>query len=168
MKALEAEDREHFAKLGFDFHSHAQRPLKTAILSLPQGAGKSTIACELARWLGCSWVADEWNSSLPLRMGALHLTSGSPDRPADEPDRAGVEGIEVTEGLSAPTPARAPTMRNGAPVDPIRLAKSLRACGRIFDHAAADLITHQHATIKSLRGELAQAHWVIQNMGAKP
>lgn len=50
-------------------------PAKTAILSLPQGLGKTTMAVDLACALGCKGVVDDWCPGLPMRIGALHLTS---------------------------------------------------------------------------------------------
>lgn len=37
--------------------------------------GKSTIAAELARWLGCSCLVEEWEPSQAVLPGALHLTN---------------------------------------------------------------------------------------------
>lgn len=54
---------------------HVGTPLKTAILSLPQGMGKTTMAHQVARWLGCTAIVDEWNPGLAVLPGALHLTS---------------------------------------------------------------------------------------------
>lgn len=47
---------------------------KTAILSLPQGWGKTQIANDVAQFLGCSDVVDEWHPGRPILAGALHLT----------------------------------------------------------------------------------------------
>ena len=54
---------------------HERTPLKTAILSLPQGMGKSTIAQALAVALGCGHIVDEWSPVHVVLPGALHLTS---------------------------------------------------------------------------------------------
>lgn len=53
-------------------------PHKTAILSLPSGMGKSTIAPTLAKWLGCIGVVDDWYPGAPMVEGGLHLTSSTP------------------------------------------------------------------------------------------
>lgn len=53
----------------------AGTPLKTAILQLPPATGKTTVAQELAQWLGCIHVLDEWCPDYPLVEGALHLTN---------------------------------------------------------------------------------------------
>jgi hypothetical protein len=50
-------------------------PLKTAILSMPQGSGKTRICEQLAARLGCATVIDEWHPRWPMREGALHLTN---------------------------------------------------------------------------------------------
>ena len=72
---VEAVDEKELAKFGFGC-SHGQvPPEKTAILSLPQGMGKTTIAHAMAQRIGCSMVVDEWSPSLPLVPGALHLTN---------------------------------------------------------------------------------------------
>lgn len=48
---------------------------KTAILSLPQGWGKTAMARRIAAHIGCSRIVDEWWPSQPVLGGALHLTS---------------------------------------------------------------------------------------------
>ena len=50
-------------------------PLKTAILSLPPGMGKTTVAQRLAKWLGCIGVVDDWAPGSPMFAGGLHLTA---------------------------------------------------------------------------------------------
>ncbi len=72
---VEAVNQKELAKFGFG-RSHGQvPPEKTAILSLPQGMGKSTIARAMAQRIGCSRVIDEWHPLMPLLPGALHLTN---------------------------------------------------------------------------------------------
>lgn len=75
--SLEAVDEEDQAELGFVGCTHEKPPLKTAILSLPQGFGKSTVAHDLARWLGCTTIVEEWSPAKPVVVGALHLTNVS-------------------------------------------------------------------------------------------
>lgn len=45
----------------------------TAILSGPQGSGKSKAAPALARSLGCRSVIDPWTHNSCLTAGALHV-----------------------------------------------------------------------------------------------
>jgi len=63
------------AELGHGTAGHFDTPLKTAILSLPQGSGKNLIAAQLARSLGCLTVVDEWAPCDQITAGALHLTN---------------------------------------------------------------------------------------------
>lgn len=70
---VQAVDQKDLSKFGNGGQLGA--PFKTAILSLPQGSGKSLIAAELALALGCHTVVDEWTPRKPLTVGALHLTS---------------------------------------------------------------------------------------------
>lgn len=72
---IEAVDQEHLAELGHGLSGHGIPPLKTAILSLPQGMGKTAVAQRLARWLGCTLIVDEWHPGLRVVRGALHLTN---------------------------------------------------------------------------------------------
>jgi hypothetical protein len=68
---IKAVDKNNLTQLG-----HGETPFfKTVILSLPQGAGKSTIADQLAARLRCSHIVDEWDPGLPIYSGALHLTN---------------------------------------------------------------------------------------------
>lgn len=72
--SLETVDQEDEAELGTG-GAHGYLPQKTAILSLPQGSGKSAMAQDLARRLGCTLIVEEWSAALPLVQGALHLTN---------------------------------------------------------------------------------------------
>ncbi len=72
--AVQAVDEEKQAELGDGFlHGHSLS--KTAILTGPQGSGKSAIARQLAKRWGCAKLVDEWNPSLPIVPGALHITN---------------------------------------------------------------------------------------------
>ena len=71
---VQAVDEEKLSEFGFGL-GHSALHAKTAILSLPQGWGKTTIAHEMAARLGCLWVADDWCFGPPLVHGALHLTN---------------------------------------------------------------------------------------------
>lgn len=55
--------------------AHEAPLLKTAILALPQGWGKTTIAAALAHRLGCTSVIDDWAFGQQMTQGALHLTN---------------------------------------------------------------------------------------------
>ena len=55
--------------------SHPKTTAPTAILSLPPGSGKNSLARPLAKWLGCTSIHDEWNPSMPVTEGWLHLTN---------------------------------------------------------------------------------------------
>lgn len=72
-QTVEAVDQEQLAKFGFGV-GHEPLQAKTAILSLPQGSGKTLLARNMAARLGCRWVLDAWCEDLPLLQGALHLT----------------------------------------------------------------------------------------------
>ena len=74
--ALQAVDEHQVAQIG-DGLSHWLAPSKAeaVILSLPAGAGKTTMARELAAALACEWIVDEWSPSLGVFPGALHLTN---------------------------------------------------------------------------------------------
>lgn len=75
---LQAVDQEHAAKFAFGESNHGDiSSLKTAILALPTGTGKSAMAVEVAAWIGCTHVVDEWCPDKPLEAGALHLTNAS-------------------------------------------------------------------------------------------
>lgn len=75
--SLQAVDQEYLAKFG-NSGGHSDSPLKTTILNLPQGYGKTTIARQLALRLGCKSVVDEWFPNQPLKPNALHLTCDLP------------------------------------------------------------------------------------------
>ncbi len=70
---IEAVDQKNLAKFT-GYSRHDATFTKTVILSLPQGAGKSTIAQRLAARLGCFLIVDEWRVGQSLIQGALHLT----------------------------------------------------------------------------------------------
>lgn len=72
---LKAVDQKSAPKFKVGSSSHGSSSLKTAILQLPQGMGKSTMAPKLAKWLGCTTVVDEWFPGQAITPGALHLTS---------------------------------------------------------------------------------------------
>lgn len=72
--AVQAVDEEKQAELGDGF-LHGNSLSKTAILTGPQGSGKSAIARQLAKRWGCAKLVDEWNPSLPIVPGALHITN---------------------------------------------------------------------------------------------
>ncbi len=71
--SIQTVDQEHLTKFGNGI-GHDGSPLKTTILNLPQGYGKTSIGQQLADKLGCSAVVDDWTASDPLTPGALHLT----------------------------------------------------------------------------------------------
>lgn len=73
-QAVEAVDQEQLAEFGCGAGQDGS-PCKTAILSLAQGMGKTTIAHALAKHLGCTSVVDEWTPSSYVTKGALHLTN---------------------------------------------------------------------------------------------
>lgn len=50
----------------------------TAVLTGPQGCGKTTVAADLARRLGCTAILDEWHPAQRLQAGALHVTCEEP------------------------------------------------------------------------------------------
>lgn len=70
---VKAVDQKDLAEFGLCL-AHSVSPLKTVILSMPQGMGKSLLAVELAERLGCRAIVDEWTSDTELVAGALHLT----------------------------------------------------------------------------------------------
>lgn len=76
-QALQAIDEEEFAELSRSgvVHGGRSRVEKTAILSLPQGWGKTTMARRIAAHIGCTRIVDEWWPGQPILGGALHLTS---------------------------------------------------------------------------------------------
>lgn len=57
-----------------DSDSHGRLQAKTAILTLPQGSGKTLLGHALAARLGCARVVDDWSEGQALLQGALHLT----------------------------------------------------------------------------------------------
>lgn len=61
------------AEVGIDGR-HGDPLVKTAILSMPQGSGKTLMAAELAARLGCKSVVDYWTPTKRATPGALHLT----------------------------------------------------------------------------------------------
>lgn len=76
--ALQTVDQDQLAKLGHSFfggHGTNTSRAKTAILSLPAGWGKTTMAPALAAFLGCTKIVDEWNPTQPITPFALHLTN---------------------------------------------------------------------------------------------
>lgn len=81
-QALQAVDQEDGSEIrggdAVDIHDE-DPPLfgvgRTAILSLPQGWGKSSCAHELAARLGCTSIVDEWGFPYLITPGALHLTN---------------------------------------------------------------------------------------------
>jgi hypothetical protein len=73
VKSLDAVDQEDLAEFGVVV-GHDSNPLKTVILSLPQGMGKTTIAAALAQHLGIQGIKDEWAPNQPIEPGCLHLT----------------------------------------------------------------------------------------------
>lgn len=72
-QTVETVDQEQLAKFGF-VGGHDALQAKTAILNLPQGAGKTVLSRNMAARLGCLFVVDNWYDGLPLLRGALHLT----------------------------------------------------------------------------------------------
>lgn len=73
--SLEAVNEKNIAELAVYSRSrHDISQQKAVILSLPQGAGKSTIAQCMAARLGCFLIVDEWRVGQSLIQGALHLT----------------------------------------------------------------------------------------------
>ncbi len=77
---LQAEDEPHPAQLigatrGFLSAKHIQSP-KSAIVSLRSATGKTTVAEQLAKRLGCKFIWDEWvPGQHPILPGTLHLTN---------------------------------------------------------------------------------------------
>lgn len=70
-------------------------PLKTVILSAPQGWGKTHKAHALQQEFGCTSVIEEWEPQQALQPNALHLTSLHPS------EMPGIEGLPcrlVTRG----------------------------------------------------------------------
>lgn len=72
---VQAINQKDLAEFGHGAGGQLGAPLKTAILSLPQGSGKSLVAGPLARALGCRAVVDEWTPRMTFTAGALHLTN---------------------------------------------------------------------------------------------
>ncbi len=89
LESYQAVDQEGVAEPSCSECGHSASPQKTAILSLPSGTGKTTMAPALAQWLGCTGIVDEWRPGLPLVAGALHLTACKPAQclstPAKQP-----------------------------------------------------------------------------------
>lgn len=75
LEPVQAIDQKDLSEFGNGTGGQLGAPLKTAILSLPQGIGKSLIADQLAQALGCSGVVDEWSLERFITVGALHLTN---------------------------------------------------------------------------------------------
>ena len=77
---LQTEDEPHPAQLigatrGFLCAKHIQSP-KSAIVSLRSATGKTTVAEQLAKRLGCKFIWDEWvPGKHPILPGTLHLTN---------------------------------------------------------------------------------------------
>ena len=67
-----------------------------AVLWVPQGVGKSTVAREVAKAIGCIAIVDDWRPGQPLTAGALHITNaglhiagvGDERLPRNEPEAA--------------------------------------------------------------------------------
>ena len=72
---VEAVDQEDLAKFGHGATHSGWTSKETAILSLPQGMGKTLFAHAIAARIGCAHVVDEWSPADALLAGALHLTS---------------------------------------------------------------------------------------------
>ena len=75
--ALQTVNQDELAQLGHGFfgsHGTTTSWTKTAILSLPAGWGKTTLAHPLAAFLGCTQIVDEWEPTQPITPCALHLT----------------------------------------------------------------------------------------------
>lgn len=72
-QTVETVDQQELAKFGFVGGRDALQA-KTAILNLPQGAGKTVLSRNMAARLGCLFIVDNWYDGLPLLRGALHLT----------------------------------------------------------------------------------------------
>jgi len=73
-KALQTVDQEYLAEFRNGI-GHSGSPLRTTILFLPQGFGKSVIAIQLADILGCEQIVEEWTQSMALVPDALHLSN---------------------------------------------------------------------------------------------
>ena len=71
---VQAVDEEKLAELGNGV-CHGHSLAKAAILTGPQGSGKSAIACELAKHLGLPLLVDEWRPDMVIVPGALHITN---------------------------------------------------------------------------------------------
>lgn len=71
---FQAVDEEKLAELGNGVW-HGNPLSKAAILTGPQGSGKSAIACELAKHLGLPLLVDEWRPGMVIVPGALHITN---------------------------------------------------------------------------------------------
>jgi hypothetical protein len=69
-----AVDQEHLPEVGTVGHGVGASK-ETAILSLPAGWGKPTIARAMGARIGCTHVVDEWLDGWRLFPGALHLTN---------------------------------------------------------------------------------------------
>lgn len=59
------------------------RPVKTIILTAPQGWGKTTNAQALRQEFGCNRVVDNWKPMDCTFEGALHLTNTPPHQIPD-------------------------------------------------------------------------------------
>ena len=71
---LQAIDHESVSKVS-NALCHGDSSLKTVILYLPQGYGKSLMAHAIAAELGCNSVVDDWGVDEQITPGALHLTN---------------------------------------------------------------------------------------------
>ena len=82
---FEAVDKTNLAEsVVYSRSRHDVSRQKAVILSLPQGAGKSTIAQCMAARLGCFLIVDEWRVGQSLIQGALHLTQQGLDELFEE------------------------------------------------------------------------------------
>lgn len=74
-QVLQAVDQEDLPNVGHGAGGQFSAPLKTVILSLPPGSGKTLLGGQIAKALGCHGVVDEWALGKLLTAGALHLTN---------------------------------------------------------------------------------------------
>ena len=101
--------------------SHPKTTAPTAILSLPPGSGKNSLARPLAKWLGCTSIHDEWNPSMPVTEGWLHLTNCTAaeciDAGAKQPPTipATSSTADLLGEQAAPEPAQPPATEPAQP-----------------------------------------------------